>query len=349
VCARCVLPRNADKDIRSFGACQGPGWSPLVAEGVRLGCVVVSHQYSIPWVHLLTVNSDKADLVVFDGPEVHGPEVHGPGGPLGPAVHGVSDGEVSEDARVRAFKEYREELADKVVIIQNRGDKEMVKVIRQADSSRYFPEGRRRIRGKIYKRMGKWWNCPGYLLSCTFDPKMISKRDAWREVGSRGSRLEDAVNVWRKRNGMPKVRGIRVLEPQKGTGYPHLHFAYPNLRWLAPIEKLTEWWDQAVNSVDYKVKDSFSPVGYVCKYVTKLESWPDEALAEIWLNKSRVYSMSDDYYLVPDEKRVPEWSFKNTARLSSVDSWLRALVGEYESVLGADDLCKEVFLGSGKG
>jgi hypothetical protein len=328
---------NADKVSRSRGVCQGPGLAPLVVEAVKLGCQVVSWYCPFPWVHLLTVKSDKAVLEVSDGPAVHGP-----GGPLGPAVHGVS-----EDARVEAFREYRSKLADKVVIVQNRGDRSVVKVIRQADSSRYFPGGRRCIRAKISRRMGKWESCHGLMLTLTFDPKLISKADAWREVGSRGSDTMDALNLWRKRQGMPRVRGIRVLEVQKQTGYPHLHYVFPRLRWLCPVDKVTDWWSQAVNSVDISYKDSFSPVGYVCKYVSKLEGWSDEALSEIWLNRTRLYSMSRDYYLVAEDKRVAEWSLLRTARLCGADLWLRALVGEYDTVLGANDLAMEVYLDSG--
>ena len=313
------MSRNAGKVIRSSTACQAR-LSPLVAEAVRMGFVVVSHQCSIPWVHLLTVNSDKA-----------------------------ISGDFREDSRVTAFREYRSKLADKVIIVGNLADKSMVKVIHQADSSRYFPVGRRRIRGKIYKRMGRWSSCHGLMLTLTFDPKMVSKEDAWREVGTRGSKLIEAVNVWRRREGMARVRGIRVLEVQKQTGYPHLHYVFPKLKMLAPIGRLSEWWAQAANSVDIAYKDSFSPVGYVCKYISKLEGWSDEALSEIWLNRTRLYSMSRDYYVVADERRLPEWSLLRTARLEAAGVWFRALVDEYDTVVGANDLAMEVYLGSGKG
>lgn len=298
--------------------------SALVAEAVRLGCQVVSWSCPIPWVHLLTVKSDKAISQDFDG------------------VQG-------DDHRVEAFREYRSNLADKVVIVQNLADKSLARVIHQADSSRYFPEGRRRIRAKISRRMGKWQSCHGLMLTFTFDPKLISKDDAWREVGKRGSGTMDAVNMWRVRLGMPRVRGIRVLEVQKQTGYPHLHYVFPKLKWLCPIELVTRLWSQAVNSVDISYKDSFSPVGYVCKYVSKLEGWSDDALAEIWINRTRLYSMSRDYYLVADERRLPEWSMVRTVRLRDAGWWFRELVDEYGTVMGANDIASEVFIGSGKG
>jgi len=121
---------------------------------------------------------------------------------------------------------------------------------------------------------------------------------------------------------------------------------FPKLRWLCPIGLITEWWSQADNSVDFEYKDSFNPVGYVCKYVSKLDGWSDEALAEIWRNKTRLYSMSRDYYLVDTERRVPEWSFVRTARVQAAGRWFRELVDVYDTVLGANDIAKEVYFGS---
>jgi len=356
------VPNSAVKFIPAFEFCQARGVvddvvvpqfelghaldNPLVAEAVRLGCKVVSWYCPLPLVYLMTVNSHKAEFEVFDAfdgavDDGNDGRCHGvvdsldlPGDPVGP------------DVKVRAFREYREELADKVVVIQNRADSSVVKVIRQAESSRYFPEGRRRMRAKIARKMGGFYSCNGYLLSLTFDPKLISKGDAWKEVGKRGSKFINAVNMFRKRKGWEKVRGIRSVEEQPGTGYPHLHYAYPKLRYLAPIEKMVEWWGQAVNSVDFEYRDSLSPVGYVCKYISKLEGWSDEGLAEIWSNRSRVYSMSEDYYLVENERRMPEWVFTRTARLASAGRWLRELVDQYDTVLGVNDIAMKVYLDS---
>lgn len=275
------MPTNGVRLAESPGGCQvglakasdWPVRSALVAEAVRLGGKVVSWSCPFPLVHLLTVNAHKAVSAVFSGDE------------------DGSGRRVKHGARVEAFQEYRDRLAEKVVIVQNRCDKSLVKVIRQANSSRYFPAGRKRMRAKIARRMGGFHSCNGYLLTLTFDPKLVSREAAWAEVGERGSRFMRALNLWRRRKGWSKVRGIRGLEEQPGTGYPHLHYAFPRLRYLADIEKMVEWWGQAVNSVDYSYRDSFSPVGYVCKYISKLEGWSDEALAEIWGNRSRVYSM----------------------------------------------------------
>lgn len=329
-----MMPQGSVENNTGVCGCQVPVRSELVAEAVRLGWRIVSVVPSLPWVHLLPDNSDKRNsgvLAVSDG-EVSGSE--------------VSEGSAG---KVEAFRAYRRGLAEKVIILENRANPSMVKVIRQADGSRYFPEGRRRLRGKVARRMGRWYSCNGVLLTLTYAPGLISREAAWKDVGRRGSRLMEALNVWRKRAGMSKVRGIRVLEVQRGTGYPHLHVVFPRLRWLAPIGKLSEWWGQASNSVDLAYRDSVSPVGYVCKYIGKLEGWCDAALAEIWGNRTRLYSMSRDYYVVGEERRCAEWTFRRTARRSRADVWLPELVDQSETVLGCNELAMEVYLGSGKG
>jgi hypothetical protein len=239
------------------------------------------------WVYLLRVNDGKAKSGVLC--------------PESRACRRVVD--------VSVFQQYRQALAGKVVVVRHRSDNSRAKVIRQSDSSRYFPEGRYRIKARIVKRMGGFFSCNGLLLSATYDPKLLTLDEAWSDVGDRSRRFLDNLNRWRCRNGMPRVRGIRVVEAQPCTGYPHIHIAFPKLRWLAPISRLTEWWGQAVNSVDLMYRDGFSPAGYVCKYVSKLEGWSDEAMAQIWFNHTRIYSMARDYYVQPLDKRVPEWSF----------------------------------------
>ena len=295
--------------------CQVPV-STLVAEAVRLGWKVVSNQYSIPWVHLLRVNVGKRKIGSLARRK---------------AVF------VSED-KVSAFRSYRDALADKLVVVRSRCDSSTGKIIRQSDSSRYFAEGRYRMKAKIVKRMGGFYSTNGLMLTATYDPKMISSEDAWLDIGVRSRRLLDNINRWRRRNRMEKVRGIKVLEVQRGTGYPHFHIAFPKLRWVAPIGKMTEWWGQAVNSVDVSYRDNFSPAGYVCKYVSKLEGWSDECMAEIWLNRTRLYSMSRDYYTQAVEKRVPEWEFYSTKQGGMSRSSMLELMNTFDTVMCDKDL-----------
>jgi hypothetical protein len=247
------------------------------------------------------------------------------------------------------FREYRSSLAEKRVLMVSLADSSVLKVVKPADASRYFAGGRKRIKARIYKRLGRWYNCPGLLLSLTFDPKLIACDDAWRQVGLFRREFMNRVNRWRLRRGMPKAKSLAVLEVQGQTGYPHIHIVFPYLRYLAPVGWLVEQWGQAPNSVDIKVKDSLSPVSYICKYITKLDGWSDEALAQIWDNGTRLYSMSQDYYL-PDysDKRVPEWCFKCTMSLAHLTMAFPRFMAEYDTLLGADDVVERM-LGRGKG
>lgn len=288
--------------------CQVPVCSPSAlscdaAFGLMFSSDKGEYSKLIHWVHLLRVNVGKAKIG---------------------SVASRQARFICKD-KVSAYKEYRNSLAGKLVVVRSKADSSVARVIRQSDSSRYFPAGRYRIKAKIVKRMGGFYSTNGLMLTATYAPKMISIDDAWRDIGGRSRKFLDNINRWRRHQGMTKVRGIKVLEVQPSTGYPHFHMAFPKLRYLAPIAKLTEWWGQAINSVDLTYRDSFSPAGYVCKYVSKLEGWSNDSMAELWFNRTRLYSMSRDYYLQPVEKRVPEWEFYGTKQ---------------ESVLSMPDLMK---------
>lgn len=73
-----------------------------------------------------------------------------------------------ESQQVEKFTDYLTRLENKRVLVENLIDASLAKIIRPSDASRYFPAGRKRIKGKIFKRLGRWFNCPGYLLSLTF-------------------------------------------------------------------------------------------------------------------------------------------------------------------------------------
>ncbi len=253
---------------------------------------------------------------------------------------------VGEGNRVDAFLDYLSRMEEKRVLVTSLADGSICKVVKPSDASRYFPGGRRRIKGKIYKRLGRWFNCPGYLLSLTFDPGKVSRYEAWRTCRVLAREFINRVNRWRKRAGMPKAKFLSCLEMQPGTGYPHIHIVFPYLRWLAPIGWMTEQWGQAENSVDYKVKDSISPVGYICKYVSKLDGWSDFALSYIWINRTRLYSMSRDYIL-PDysDKRVPEWSFRGVTSRNSLASNFDMVMSCFDTLLGADDIVELILKG----
>ncbi len=318
---RGIPPRRPDGGYQTMNI-ENEYLSPLVQEAIRIGAVIErveqlnttsagdSPQSSgfIP----ITVNADKINETSID---------------------------VSEKEQQAAFRFYCEKLVDKRVLIESLADQKTAKLIKPSDASRYFPNGRKRIKARIFKRLGKWFNCPGLLLSLTFDPKKICRYDAWQLVGLFRREFISRVNRWRIRHGMPKATFLAVIEAQKGTGYPHVHLVFPHLRWLAPLDFLTETWGQAPNSVDVKTRDSMSPVSYVCKYISKLEGWSELALSYIWINKTRLYSLSRDYVL-PDysDKRVPEWVFKRGLDRIKAAYFITNDMGGYETLIGTEDL-----------
>ncbi len=301
-------------------------FSPLVYEAISLGAVVesVEETRSVPATKSpvssgfisLPVNVHKDNKVVLTGKEYHQRE---------------------------SFRYYRENLADKRVLLDNLDDGKLAKIVKPSDASRYFPRGRKRIKARIFGRLGRWFNCPGLLMSLTFDPKKISREDAWHLVGLLRREFMRRVNIWRQRHGMTKVKVLSVIEEQPGTGYPHVHLVFPYLKWIAPMEFLTENWGQANNSVDIKVKDSMSPVSYVCKYISKLEGWSDLALSYLWTNRTRLYSMSREYVLLDySGKRITEWSFDRCLNRSQAINLVVGGLGGYNTLLGADDIVAEV-------
>lgn len=212
---------------------------------------------------------------------------------------------------VGRFLERMDVLADRRVILHHRTDAARYRVVRPSDDSRYFPRGRRRIQARLRRRLGRWYNCPGILLTLTFDPKRISQPQAWRRVGQLRRQFLNRLNLWRRRHGYERrsLACVSVLENMTGTGYPHVHVVFPQLRYLAPCEVVTDLWGWGITDVRYC--GAMSPVAYICKYVSKLDGWDDLQLAYLQMYHTRLYSVSQRYLLPDDGGRAgpPEWSF----------------------------------------
>ncbi len=66
--------------------------------------------------------------------------------------------------------------------------------------------------------------------------------------------------------------------------------------------------------------------GYVCKYITKMGGWSDEALAFIWKNRIRMYGYSRCYNLVNEPKKKFEWNYSyNTMNRAVMNNAMRAM------------------------
>ena len=232
----------------------------------------------------------------------------------------LPDAELIEDR----FETYRSTLAEKRVIVRNRLVETRHKVLRPADDSRYFKEGRRRLMAMLRRRLAGWFDSKGLLLTLTFDPKKIDLDEAWRKVGSLRRAFMNRVNLWRKRHGMPRALSfLSVLEEQPATGYPHIHMVFPGLSWLAPGRYLWDTW--GIGGVDVQARwRGCNPVGYACKYILKMSGWSTLSMALCQMYRTRLYSVSHDYLAEP--VRLPEWVFLTTTTNDKLEWMTDALI-----------------------
>jgi hypothetical protein len=223
------------------------------------------------------------------------------------------------------FDEYIDKLehSEKLIAhIKNEGQGlEALVVIDRMSGSRYFPEGRAKIRRKIQKRI-KPQKEKGIYGVFTVDTKLYSMIEAWDCIWENFKLWRDAINVYRKRHMGVKesLRYVAVLE-QHESGYPHLNVFFPGLRILIKPKdfyKITEWWKMGgLNGVEMKwERKAQSVCSYVLKYVSKMEGWTDESFAILWHYRIRLWNMSHCWY---NEKKDSGWVLFNMYRSSDIE------------------------------
>ena len=79
-----------------------------------------------------------------------------------------------EAAVVREFREYRAELAEKVVMMRHVEMPQSWLLVRRCDNSRYFDRGRWKTKRNIRQRFGKRYSAPGTLFTATYWPAPIN-------------------------------------------------------------------------------------------------------------------------------------------------------------------------------
>ena len=184
------------------------------------------------------------------------------------------------------------------------------------------------------KRLGKYNRVPGLMQTLTYDPKKIGKREAWASFGKNTRRFINAVNQYRKRRGWRRLHYLWVVEVQTGTGYPHVHIFYPRLHWLLAKEDVQSLWNVGRSRIEYARNVHIG--GYVCKYITKMGGWSDDALAFIWKNRVRMYSYSRCYALPVEEKMPAEWAFllsTTRTRISENLSYILKALPEIDNIV----------------
>jgi hypothetical protein len=175
---------------------------------------------------------------------------------------------------------------------------EALVVIDRVSGSRYFPEGRAKIRRKILKRIKKQKE-KGIYLVFTVDTKEYDLIEAWNQVWENFKLWRDAINAYRKRhmNARWSLHYVAVLEMCE-SGYPHLNVFFPGLRVLIKkndFNKVDDWWKMGNVQVEKEWKPQ-SACSYILKYISKMEGWTNEIFAILWHYGIRLWNMSHCMY-----------------------------------------------------
>ncbi len=172
--------------------------------------------------------------------------------------------------------------------------------------SRYFDDGRLYMSGNIRRRLGKYEKVPGLMETLTYDPKKIGKREAWASYGKDTRQFINAVNQYRRRRGWRRLHYLWVVEVQPGTGYPHVHIFFPNLKWIAPLSIINGNWRHGRANIEIPKRIKVNCAAYISKYLRKMRGWSDLHLALLWSGKCRMYSFSRGFS-AKIEKQESEW------------------------------------------
>jgi hypothetical protein len=204
------------------------------------------------------------------------------------------------------FLEHKGRIGTTQVVLSSVQDPEVVRIMAASCRSRYFDEGRLRIARGIRRRLGKYDKVPGLMQTLTYDPKSISKREAWASYGGDTRRFINAVNQYRRRRGWRRLHYLWVVEVQEGTGYPHVHIFFPKLRWLAPLDIINGNWRHGRANIESPKKIRVNCAAYISKYLRKMNGWSDLHLALLWAGKSRMYGFSRGFS-AKQEKPKSDW------------------------------------------
>lgn len=209
----------------------------------------------------------------------------------------------TEAIYMKKFTESVDILDSSVMILRNLESKKY-KLIMPKKNSRYFKEGREKLKRRINKKMKHNGTTEGIMVTVTYDPIKLERLSAWEKVGKHISNLIDNINIHRKRKMDIKKRltYFWVIEEQKGTGFPHVHIFFPNLKYLANNFTLIKMWKRMTGgSLDVK-KAKCNMAKYIMKYIGKVKGFSIYAMAMLWKYKRRIYGFSR-VFSVPSEKK----------------------------------------------
>jgi len=239
------------------------------------------------------------------------------------------------------FVGYKGRIGRTHVVLNRRDEGSVLKIMPAKCRSRYFNEGRWHMARKMRERLGRYEKRPGLMQTLTYDPKKVGKREAWASFGQDTRRFLNAVNQYRKRRGWRRLHYLWVAEVQRGTGYPHVHIFFPNLKWLAPLSIISGNWTQGRANIGSPKRIRTNCAAYISKYLRKMDSWLDLHLALLWKGKCRMYGFSRGFS-AKVEKPKSEWGRWGVVRTDNLEELeLNLMKGGYVIDVGVPDRSRE--------
>lgn len=230
---------------------------------------------------------------------------------------------------LRLFRDYKKGLEERHIVLRHKTEKWLY-VFSGDDHSRYFPQGRARMRRKIRRALDTVVR--GVFLTLTYDPKRITCEEAWWRVGQHVCRFLDALNKARSRRGARRRLAYFLVLEAHASGYPHIHIVFPGLRWLGEKERVEALWGRGMTRVQGFRSANIGR--YVSKYLGKVSGWPEISQAYSWLHRTRWYHCSRDFYR-RCVKTVSEWVLFCVSRSRAELNWLlRPFINSHRLYLG---------------
>ncbi len=204
------------------------------------------------------------------------------------------------------FLERKRRIGMTNIIVSRKDKPRTLRIMPASSRSRYFETGRLHMSSKIKKRLGRFEKVPGLMETLTYDIKKIGKQEAWASFGKDTRQFINGVNQYRKRRGWHRLHYFWVVEVQEGTGYPHVHIFFPNLKWVAPLSIINGNWTKGRANIESPTKITVNCAAYISKYLRKMRGWSDLHLALLWSGHCRMYGFSRGFS-VKVEKKESEW------------------------------------------
>lgn len=220
--------------------------------------------------------------------------------------------------------EYKRRIGMTHILVNRIDDPKTTRIMPASSRSRYFEAGRLYMSSRIKKRLGKFEKVPGLMETLTYDTKKIGKPEAWSSYGNDTRQFINGVNQYRTRRGWHRLHYLWVVEVQHGTGYPHVHIFFPNLKWVAPLEIINGNWTKGRANIESPKKITMNCAAYISKYLRKMIGWNDLHLALLWIGRCRMYGFSRGFSVKVQKKESgwQKWHVVQTADVVQLEKGL---------------------------